>query len=102
MTTVAELTVLPVVEGSMAREIAKAVDALEDFDVDYETNAMGTVLESEDAAEVFRAARAAHEAVDGRRVFTDLRLDDEAERENAEQKVEAVERALGRPPVGKR
>ncbi|WP_135535764.1 MULTISPECIES: MTH1187 family thiamine-binding protein [Halostella] len=97
MTTVALLSVAPVIEDSMASEVAKAVEALEGFDVTYETNPMGTVIEAEAASEVFAAAEAAHEAVDGDRVSTFLKIDDKRERDSsAGAKVEAVEDELGR------
>jgi len=59
MTVVALLSVAPVIEDSMAGEVAKAVDALEAYDVTYETNPMGTVIEAETTAELFAAAQAA-------------------------------------------
>ena len=97
MTTVALLSVAPVIEGSMASEVAKAVDALDAFDVSYETNPMGTVIEADDAETVFAAAAAAHEAVDGDRVSTVLKIDDKrAADTTADRKVEAVEEELGR------
>lgn len=97
MTSIALLSVAPVTEDSMASEVAKAVAALDDFDVSYETNPMGTVIEADSADEIFAAAQAAHEAVDGDRVSTVLKLDDKrASDEHASEKVEAVERELGR------
>ena len=97
MTVVALLSVAPVVEGSMADEVAKAVAALDDFDVAYETNPMGTVIEADDIDTVMAAATAAHKAVDGDRVSTFLKIDDKRTREqSAREKVEAVERELGR------
>ncbi|TKX80647.1 thiamine-binding protein [Halorubrum sp. SD626R] len=97
MTTVALLSVAPVIEGSMAGEVAKAVAALDDFDVSYETNPMGTVIEADDAETVFAAAAAAHDAVDGDRVSTVLKIDDKRTAETtADRKVEAVEEELGR------
>ena len=97
MTTVALLSVAPVTEGSMAAEVAKAVAALDDFDVSYETNPMGTVIEADDAEAVFAAAAAAHAAVDGDRVSTFLKVDDKrASDKGAREKVESVERELGR------
>lgn len=101
MTVIALLSVAPVVEDSMAEEVAKAVDALEEFDVSYETNPMGTVIEAESTEELFAAARAAHEAVDGDRVSTVLKIDDKrASTEGASEKVDAVERELGRKARG--
>lgn len=97
MTVIALLSVAPVVEGSMASEVAKAVAALDDFDVSYETNPMGTVIEADSADELFAAAQAAHEAVDGDRVSTVLKIDDKRARDQrAREKVEAVEDELGR------
>ena len=101
MTVVALLSVAPVIEGSMAGEVAKAVDALENFDVRYETNPMGTVIEADDIGTLFAAAQAAHEAVDGDRVSTVLKIDDKRTEEGrAREKVEAVEEQLGRPARG--
>ncbi|ELY43778.1 MTH1187 family thiamine-binding protein [Natronorubrum bangense] len=98
MTVVALLSVAPVTEGSMSGEVAKAVDALEAYDVAYETNPMGTVIEADEIGELFAAAQAAHEAVDGDRVSTVLKIDDKRTQETtASAKVEAVEDHLGRP-----
>lgn len=97
MTVVALLSVAPVTEDSMASEVAKAVDALAEFDVSYETNPMGTVIEADTIDELFAAAQAAHEAVDGDRVSTVLKIDDKrASDGSAGEKVSAVERELGR------
>ena len=98
MTVVALLSVAPVIEDSMSGEVAKAVDALEAYDVAYETNPMGTVIEADEIGELFAAAQAAHEAVDGDRVSTVLKIDDKRTRETtASEKVESVEEQLGRP-----
>ena len=101
MTVVALLSVAPVIEGSMSEEVAKAVDALEGFDVRYETNPMGTVIEADDVDTLFAAAQTAHEAVDGDRVSTVLKIDDKRTAEGrAREKVDAVEDHLGRPARG--
>lgn len=98
MTVIALLSVAPVIEDSMSGEVAKAVEALGEYDVEYETNPMGTVIEADDAGELFAAAQAAHEAVDADRVSTYLKVDDKRDRDiEAERKVEAVEEHLGRP-----
>ncbi|SDC86655.1 MTH1187 family thiamine-binding protein [Natrinema hispanicum] len=97
MTAIGELNVTPVREGSLSEAVAKAIDALEDFDVAYETNPMGTVVEADDASELFDAAAAAHAAVDEARVITTLKVDDKRTVEQrASDKVDAVERQLGR------
>jgi uncharacterized protein (TIGR00106 family) len=103
MTASGFLTVAPVVEGSMAEQVARAVEALEAAGVAYETTPMGTLLEADDAADLFAAARAAHEAVDADRVETLLKIDDKrASDEPMAAKVEAVEAELGRPARGGR
>jgi uncharacterized protein (TIGR00106 family) len=99
MSVVALLSVAPVIEDSMAPEIAKAVDALDEYDVSYETNPMGTVIEADDVETVFEATSAAHRAVDADRVSTFLKIDDKRTVDHdAAEKVEAVERELGREP----
>ncbi|AHG04452.1 hypothetical protein HALDL1_13240 [Halobacterium sp. DL1] len=97
MTVVALLSVAPVTENSMAADVADAVAALDDFDVEYETNPMGTVIEAPDVDTLLAAVGAAHEAVDADRVSTFLKIDDKrASDEPASEKVAAVERELGR------
>ncbi|WP_411716146.1 MTH1187 family thiamine-binding protein [Natronomonas sp.] len=97
MSVIALLSVAPVIEDSMATEVAKAVEALDEFDVSYETNPMGTVIEADDIDTLLAAAGAAHKAVDADRVSTVLKIDDKRTREqSANEKVDAVEDALGR------
>ncbi|WP_318568512.1 thiamine-binding protein [Salinigranum marinum] len=99
MTVIAMLSVAPVVEGSMAPEVAKAVAALDDFDVAYETNPMGTVVEADDIDTLLAAVATAHKAVDGDRVSTFLKIDDKRTRsQGAREKVDRVEAELGREP----
>jgi len=81
----------------MAPEVAKAVAALDDFDVSYETNPMGTVIEAEDIDALLDAVAAAHGAVDGDRVSTFLKVDDKrTSTKSARSKVDRVEEELGR------
>ena len=98
MTVVAMVSVAPVIEDSMAGEVAKAVAALDDFDVSYETNPMGTVIEAADVETLLNAVGAAHRAVDGDRVSTVVKIDDQRTVEtSADAKVESVEDHLGHP-----
>jgi uncharacterized protein (TIGR00106 family) len=81
----------------MAPEIAKAINALEEYSVEYETTPMGTILEASEASELFAAAGAAHEAVDSERVGTFLKIDDKRTvTQAADEKVRRVEDELGR------
>jgi uncharacterized protein (TIGR00106 family) len=103
MTVVALLSVAPVRDGSMAEDVAAAVAALDDYDVAYETNPMGTVIEADDVDTLLDAVGAAHEAVDADRVSTFLKIDDKRTADApASSKVEGVERELGRPASGER
>jgi uncharacterized protein (TIGR00106 family) len=98
MSVIALLSVAPVREGSMTADVADAVAALDDFDVAYETNPMGTVIEAADVETLLAAVAAAHTAVDGDRVSTFLKIDDKRTSDDpASEKVAAVERELGRP-----
>jgi uncharacterized protein (TIGR00106 family) len=97
MTVIAMLSVAPVREGSMAGDVADAVAALDGFDVSYETNPMGTVIEAEDIDTLLAAVAAAHKAVDADRVSTFLKVDDKRTvDQRAREKVEDVEAELGR------
>jgi uncharacterized protein (TIGR00106 family) len=103
MTVTAFLSVAPVTEESMAPEVAKAIDALEAFDVAYETTPMGTTVETDDIEELFAATQAAHRAVDADRVSTVLKIDDKRTSDrSAAAKVEAVEDELDRPATSRR
>ena len=93
------LTVSPVDDPSVdfEAEIARAIDALEDFDVRYETNPMETTIEAEELDEVFAAAQAATEALTASRTLTSLKIDHFREQElDVEDKVRMVEEHLGR------
>ena len=103
MTVVALLSVAPVREGSMAEEVAQAVAALDSFDVSYETNPMGTVIEADDIGTLLDAVGAAHKAVNADRVSTFLKIDDKRTVDSpAHAKVEHVEQELGHPAKGER
>jgi len=84
-------------------EIASAIDALEDFDVRYETHPMETTVEADDMDELLAAVQAAHEAVDAPRVSTKLKVDHYREDDLAvEEKVDRVEDHLGREAASNR
>ncbi|ELZ98058.1 hypothetical protein C440_02383 [Haloferax mucosum ATCC BAA-1512] len=103
MTVTAMLSVCPLDDPSVdfEAEIAKAIDALESFDVRYETHPMETTIEGEDLDEVFAAAQAATEALDANRTLTNLKIDHFRDQTLAvETKVEMVEEHLGRDARG--
>jgi len=81
----------------MAEDVADAVAALDEFDVSYETNPMGTVIEADDVDTLLDAVAAAHKAVEADRVSTFLKIDDKRTvDQEAREKVEDVEAVLGR------
>jgi uncharacterized protein YqgV (UPF0045/DUF77 family) len=98
MSVVARLEVISPREESMSDAVADAVEALEGFDVSYETTPTDTVIEADSASEVFAAAEAAHAAVADDRVITAVEVDDQRTRsQRRHDRVESVERRLGRP-----
>jgi uncharacterized protein (TIGR00106 family) len=99
MTVIALLSVAPVREGDMSGDVAAAVAALDDFDVSYETQPMGTTIEADDVDTLLDAVAAAHKAVDADRVSTFLKIDDKrTEDTRAQDKVDSVAEVLGREP----
>ena len=99
MTAIARLEVIPAHGGSMSTEIARAIEALEEFDVSYETTATDTVVEADTVEEIFAAVQAAHTAVAGDRVITSVEVDEQRDREqHLADRVAAVETALGHSP----
>lgn len=103
MSLIAFLSVAPVIEDSMSGEVAKAVAALDEFDVEYDTTPMGTIIEAEDTSELFEAVEAAHTAVDADRVSTFLKIDHKRTiSQQASEKVESVEGHLGRSATSDR
>jgi len=103
MTVIAFLTVAPTREGSLSADVAAAIEALDDYDVSYETNPMGTVIEADDIDELLAAVGAAHKAVEADRVGTFLKIDDKrTSDEPASSKVDSVARELGHDPKRER
>lgn len=101
MTVFGMLRITPITEEDIAEEIAAAVEALEEYDVTYQTNPMSTVIEAEDVDELLAAVGAAHEAVPGDHVSTLLQIDDLRTKEmRACEKVETLEEELGRSARG--
>lgn len=88
----------------MAEPIARAVEALERYEVTYETTPTDTVVETDSLDELFAAVRGAHQAIaDEHRVVTTLEIDYQPGRPRGmDQRVHEVERELGRPPRSER
>ncbi len=81
----------------MSESIARALDALEETGVTYETTGMDTIVEAETVGEVFTALQAAHEAAADGRLVTNIEIDDDPEAlQRAADRVDAVEKARKR------
>jgi uncharacterized protein (TIGR00106 family) len=95
MSIVATLSTTPSRDGNASDEIATAIGALDNYDVDYEINPMGTIIETDDISELFAAVQAAHQAIEADRVNTKLEIDHERDRDrDAAARVTAIEDAL--------
>ena len=76
-----ELTVIPIGTSntSLSNYVAAAVSALDSSGIKYELTGMGTLLESDDLNEIFKAITSAHEAVfksGAERVATSIKIDE--------------------------
>ena len=74
-----EIVALGTGDTGMSRHIAEAVKAIGKQGIKYQLTPMGTVLEAESVDDVFRAVKAAHEALvksGVKRVVTHLTIDD--------------------------
>lgn len=98
MTVIARFEVIPIREQRMSDAIARALDALDRFPVSYELTATDTVIEGESVDQVFAAVQAAHEAIPHERVITSVEIDEiRGRRQDMYDRIESVERTLGRP-----
>lgn len=97
MTVFALLRVTPVTDDDITEDVAAAIDALEEHDVEYRTTPMATILEAEDVHELFAACASAHEAVGTAEIQTLVQVEEKREVEmDAADKIDAVESELGR------
>ena len=100
MSIIATLSITPIHEGNASEEIATAIGALDNYDVDYEINPMGTIIETSEISELFAAVQAAHQAIESERVNTKLEINHERNRDrDAAARVSAVEDALANEPA---
>jgi uncharacterized protein (TIGR00106 family) len=93
-----EIVALGTGETGMSKHISEAVKAIESSGIKYELTPMGTVLEADSIDEVFRAVKAAHEALVKKgikRVVTHITIDDRRDRpKGMAEKIEAVRSKL--------
>lgn len=103
MTVFGMLRITPITDEDITEEVVAAIEALEEYDVSYETNPMSTVVEAEDVDELLAAVGAAHKAVPGDHVSTLLQIDDVRTKDvRACEKIETLEEELGRRATSER
>ena len=98
-----ELEILPIGAGgaSMSGQLAPVAKLIDASGLTYRVGPMGTVIEGDWDA-VMRLAKQCHQAILGscQRVLTTIRIDDRKDKPGTGrivQKVESLERAVGRP-----
>ncbi len=93
-----EIVSLGTCETSMSSHISEAVKAIEATGAKYQLTPMGTVLETTSLDEIFKAVKAAHEALakEGiQRIVTHLTIDDRRDRpKGMKEKIESVRSKL--------
>jgi uncharacterized protein (TIGR00106 family) len=77
---IAQLSIAPVGRGtSLSKYVKVAIETLKKENIKFETNAMATVIETEDLDTLFNVVQKAHNAViaaGGKRIITELKIDD--------------------------
>jgi len=77
---ISQLSIAPVGEGvNLSKYVKKVIYVLKRNNVKFETNAMATVIETEDLKTLFEVVEEAHKAVmnsGASRVITELKIDD--------------------------
>jgi len=77
---IAQLSIAPVGEEiSLSKYVKIAIEIFEKEHIKYETNAMATVIETEDLETLFSVVKKAHNAIvkmGAKRIITELKIDD--------------------------
>ncbi len=82
---IAQLSIAPVGKDvSVSKYVKIVLDTLKKEQVKFETNAMATVIETDDLSTLFNAVQKAHNAVlasGANRVITELKIDDRRDKD---------------------
>ena len=77
---IAQLSIAPVGEEiSLSKYVKIVIEIFEKEHIKYETNAMATVIETEDLETLFSVVKKAHNAIvkmGAKRIITELKIDD--------------------------
>jgi len=93
---IAQLSIAPVgSEVSVSKYVKTVIDVFRKNNVKFETNAMATVIETEDLTTLFNVVKKAHMAIIDsgvQRVITELKIDDRRDKNaTIESKLKAVQ-----------
>lgn len=93
---ISQLSIAPVGKGiSVSKYVKLVIKTLEKENIKFETNAMATVIETEDLDTLFNVVQKAHNAVinaGSERVITELKIDDRRDKNaTAELKLRALQ-----------
>jgi uncharacterized protein (TIGR00106 family) len=82
---ISQLSIAPVGEGtSLSKYVKNIINVLKKNNIKYKTNAMATVIETEDLKTLFRVIEEAHNSViklGVERVITELKIDDRKDKQ---------------------
>jgi len=77
---ISQLSMSPVGEGiSLRKYVKNVINVLKKNNIKFETNAMATVIETEDLRTLFKVVEEAHRSVinlGAKRIITELKIDD--------------------------
>ena len=77
---ISQLSIAPIGKGtSLSKFVKIAIDAIKKNNVNFKTNDMATIIETEDLKTLFKVVEDAHNAVlksGAKRIITELKIDD--------------------------
>ena len=93
---IAQLSIAPVGEStSLSKYVKLAIETLKNENIKFETNAMATVIETDDLNKLFNAVQKAHNAVltcGVSRVITELKIDERRDKNaTIESKIKSIQ-----------
>lgn len=93
---ISQLSISPVGKDvSLSKYVKIAIDSIKKEGINYQTNAMATIIETEDLDTLFSIVKNAHNAVlsEGvKRVITELKIDDRKDKKvTIENKIKSVQ-----------
>lgn len=93
---IAQLSIAPVGKSvSLSKYVKLVIEMLKKENIKFETNAMATVIETDDLNKLFNVVQKAHNAVltsGARRVITELKIDDRRDKNvTMESKLKSVQ-----------